>query len=133
MNKREYSPFSLAARLTAIDADLSTFETLPTEVLLQILRYLLRKSEDIDLRPIQVELVEDEGGEYDADWDFGILGILRVSKHLSDLALGVLYGENTYQISEYCFAVDSRYYDMGLWDELVSHLSFGQCEDLGLI
>lgn len=60
------------------------------EIQVEILRHLLRRDYPIKLCPLD--------SESDPNWGFGSLGILRTSRHLSNLSLGVLYGENTFKL-----------------------------------
>ena len=64
-----------------------SLDSLATETQLQVLRYILR-APIIELSPLD--------GYSSHKFGLGSSGILRVSKHFSALALGVLYGENTF-------------------------------------
>lgn len=60
---------------------------LPVELQLKIIRYLVRCS-----KPIILEGVAEKRCGISS-------GILTASKHLSELALGVFYGENVFELS----------------------------------
>lgn len=63
---------------------------MPLEIQVEILRNLLRRDYPIKLCHLD--------SESDQDWGFGSLGILRTSRHLSDVSLGILYGENAFKL-----------------------------------
>ena len=66
-----------------------SLETLPRELQLQICRDMLRSQEPIMLCPCE---------DYISRFAFGSLGILRVSKYFSEMALSVMYGENCFRL-----------------------------------
>lgn len=60
------------------------------EIQVEILRYILRREYPIELCPLD--------SESDQAWGFGSLGVLRTSRHFSDVSLGILYGENSFEL-----------------------------------
>ena len=80
---------------------------MPIEIQLETMRCFLKNPGDIEMYP--VDTYTNQG------WDFGSLGILRVSKHFSTLGLSVLYGENKFMIMKYIYLLeefdDSKEYD----------------------
>ena len=66
-----------------------TLESLPPELKLQICREMLRSEKPIKLSPCE---------PYVSGFAFGSLGLLRVSKDFSEMALGVMYGENCFHL-----------------------------------
>ncbi len=89
----ESFPYLYGATSLYTDADNvrvpPTLESLPTEVHLQICREMLRSEKPITLSPCK---------PYVSRFGFGSLGILRVSKYFSTLALSVMYGENCFRL-----------------------------------
>ena len=84
-----------------------TLETLPQELQLHICRAMLRSQEPIALSPCK---------PYVSGFAFGSLGLLRVSKHFSTMALGVLYGENCFQLESMSYTIDDDHSeDQGLY------------------
>ena len=76
-----------------------TLETLPRELQLQICREMLRSEEPIDLLPCK---------PYHSGFSFGSLGILRVSKHFSTMALSVMYGDNYFRLVPMYWAIEDK-------------------------
>ena len=89
----ESFPYLYGATNLYTDADnvrgAPTLESLPTEVQLQICREMLRSEKPITLSPHE---------PYVSGFAFGSLGILRVSKYFSTMALSVMYGENCFHL-----------------------------------
>ena len=67
-----------------------TLESLPRELKLKICREILRSKGSIELSPRT---------PYVSGFAFGSLGLLRVSKDFSEMALSVMYGENCFYFS----------------------------------
>lgn len=96
--------------------ELNRLETIPVEIQLNILRKLIPTNgqpiyfdNDVhDDSPIDVQECHD-GANY-----HGITGVFRVSKHISNLALGVFYGENVFYVAEDegCGFIDSQESDL---------------------
>jgi len=81
-------------------------EALPVEIQLKIMRCLLLIKNSILLEPVF---------EFGRGVPAGTLGILTVSKHFSELALGVFYGENNFELN------DAQYDDDDItWADVVS-------------
>lgn len=57
---------------------------------MEILRHFLRSKFSIEIHPLD--------WQSESSWGFGSLGILRASKHFSNVSLGILYGENTFAL-----------------------------------
>ncbi|KAK0509522.1 hypothetical protein JMJ35_007916 [Cladonia borealis] len=76
-----------------------TLESLPRELQLQICREMLRSEKPIILCPCDV---------YIRGFAFGSLGILRVSKHFSEMALSVMYGENCFRLISAEFTIENE-------------------------
>ena len=77
-----------------------TLESLPRELQLQICREMLRSEE-----PIRLDLCEP----YISGFAFGSLGILRVSKYFSDMALSVMYGENCFRLIAANWTIENKH------------------------
>ena len=56
---------------------------------------------------------------------FGSLGILRVSKHFSTVALSVMYGENCFRLGNMDYTVEDGYVE----DEIGNTVSISPCLD----
>ena len=84
-----YGATSLYMAANNIEAT-PTLESLPRELKLQICREILRSEWSIELSPCT---------PYVRDFAFGSLGLLRVSKDFSEMALSVMYGENCFYFS----------------------------------
>ena len=93
-----------------------TLETLPQELQLQICRAMLRSQEPIALSPCE---------PYICGFAFGSLGILRVSKHFSTMALGVMYGENCFRLDDLQYAIEDGHSE----DECQNAVSISPCLD----
>ena len=91
-----------------------TLESMPVEILLEIMRLFLKSPGHIYLDP--------ENTYTDSSWGFGSLGVLRVSKHLSAIGLSVLYGENDFWIqqSEYELLESDESWNDEVWGRRVS-------------
>lgn len=100
----ELFPYPHGATSLYTDADNvrvpPTLESLPTEVQLQICREILRSEEPIKLSPCE---------PYVSGFAFGSLGILRVSKYLSTMALSVMYGENCFRLIYRSWIIKDNY------------------------
>ena len=77
-----------------------SLETLPRELQLQICREMLRSEE-----PIRFDLCEP----YISGFAFGSLGILRVSRYFSEMALGVMYGENCFRLMAADWYIENKH------------------------
>ena len=99
----ELFPFSYGATSLYTDADNvkvpPTLESLPRELQLQICRAMLRSEKPIILCPCDF---------YTLEFAFGSLGILRVSKYFSEMALSVMYGGNCFQLISADFTIEDE-------------------------
>ena len=77
-----------------------TLETLPRELQLQICREMLRSEE-----PIRFNLCEP----YISGFAFGSLGVIRVSKYFSEMALSVMYGENCFRLMAANWTIENKH------------------------
>ena len=93
-----------------------SLESLPGELQLQICREMLRSEKPITLSP-------DE--PWVSGFAFGSLGILRVSKHFSTMALSVMYGENCFRLENVDYTIDDDYFE----DENQNTVSISPCLD----
>ena len=84
-----YGAISLYMAANNVEAT-PTLESLPRELKLQICREMLRSEKSITLSPCT---------PYVSGFAFGSLGLLRVSKDFSEMALTVMYGENCFYFS----------------------------------
>ena len=75
---------------------------MPTEILLEIMRHLFIYRRNGFKREINLVPFETYN---DSTFGFGGLAVLRASKHLSALALSVLYGENDYVVHPFRYLV----------------------------
>ena len=99
----ELFPYPCRATSLYTDADNvgvpPTLESLPTELQLQICREILRSKEPIVLCLCKCCASPSA---------FGSLGILRVSKHLSTMALSVMYGENCFHLISAHWTIENK-------------------------
>ena len=102
----ESSPYSYSATSLSTDANnvrvRPTLESLPRELQLQICREMLRSENPIELSPYEPCVF---------GFAFGSLGILRVSKHFSTMALSVMYAENCFRLDSMEFAIEDDYFE----------------------
>ena len=114
------SPYPHGATSLHADADNvrvpPTLETLPQELQLHICRAMLRSQELITLSPCE---------PYICGFAFGSLGISRVSKHFSTMALGVMYGENCFCFKDMQYTIEDGYFEDE--DEDLLTVSFPPC------
>ena len=114
------SPYPHGATGLHADADNvrvpPTLENLPQELQLHICRAMLRSQESITLSPCE---------PYICGFAFGSLGILRVSKHFSTMALGVMYGENCFHLEDMEYTIEDDHFE----DECQQTVSIYPCLD----
>lgn len=114
----ELSPYPHGATSLHTDANNVqvplTLESLPSELQLQICREMLRSQEPITISPCT---------PYVSEFAFGSLGILRVSKYFSTMALGVMYGENCFHFGTAEWTVEGDEFD----DEINHSVSLSPC------